>query len=352
MNFSELIQEVKNTALTEEITLCFYGKNYRILSNEAALINELRSYFSEWISTKNEEPTATITAWQSETPDFGLDYQQYRESPKKRIKEAFADVDGFRIVKKLKTGVHFAIGKNEWFAFGPLTKYPNQLINFVNAIFMEINLAGNAYLFHAAGVALNQQGIVIAAQSGKGKSTTSLLLMNEGLDFVSNDRIILQKKEKGYTMIGVPKHPRVNPGTLLNNPKIKPILKAPERFANKTRNEIWNWEEKYDVLIPEIYGAGKFTLAAEAKAFLIIDWGEEENELRLEKLDLANRTDLFPAIMKKPSLMTPNIHAEKKDLSAEDYLTFLNDLPVYQLRGKIDPKKGLHLILKEFFEKN
>ncbi len=350
MKFSQLLQEVKSTRLKEEITLSFHGRNYRILSNEAVLITVLKTYFNEWVSTNSDHPVATITAWQSEIPDFGLDYQQYRESPTKRIKEAFADADGYRIVKKIKTGVHFVIGASEWFAFGPLTTFPNQLINFVNAIFMEVNLRDNAYLFHAAGVAQNQHGIVIAAQSGKGKSTTSLLLMNKGLDFVSNDRIILQKKENKYTMIGVPKHPRVNPGTLLNNPKIKPLLKAPERFANKTQEEIWNWEEKYDVVIPEIYGASKFSLAAETKALLIIDWGEEETELRLEKLDLHTRPDLLAAIMKKPSLMTPAIHSQKKDLSEHDYLAFLNDLPVYQLRGKKDPEKGVALIMKKFFE--
>ena len=350
MKFTKLVKDIKSTNLSVSVTLQFNEQCYTIKSNDPALITALKSYFKEWLSDNTKQATATITAWQCETPDFDLDYTEYRETPEKRIKEAFAEIDNFRIVKKIKTGVHFAIGDNEWMAFGPLTTYPNQLINFVNAIFMEVNLHGNAFLFHAAGVAKNNEGIVIAAQSGKGKSTTSLFLVNAGLDFISNDRVILQKENKDFTMIGVPKHPRVNPGTLLNNAQISHLLKEPERFEGKSEEEIWNWEEKYDVVIPDIYGKEKFKLSAKAKAFLIIDWGEDDSPLRLEKINLATRPDLLPEIMKKPSLMTPHIHALKKDCSAQDYLNFIDGLPVYILKGKINPQEGIALILQQFFQ--
>lgn len=350
MKVTQLIQEIKSKPLTESVTLDLNKEYFKIESNDASLIQELREYYHEWVTEDTKTPHSTVVAWQCETPSFDLDYQEYRETPEKRIKEVYADFESYRIVQKTKTGVHFIVGNNEWYALGPLTMYPNQVINFVNAIFMEINLEGDAFLFHAAGVSKDNKGIVIAAQSGKGKSTTSLFLVNKGLDFVSNDRVILQKDNGNFTMIGVPKHPRVNPGTLLNNPMVKHLLKDPERFEDKTREEIWNWEEKYDVIIPEIYGDGKFPLSAKAMAFLIIDWGDNEEALKLEKLDIKTRLDLLPAIMKIPSLMTPNIYNLKKDHTADEYVDFLGDLPLFVLTGKIDTEKGLQLIQEAFFQ--
>lgn len=349
MKFTKLVEDIRSTKLLNTVSMQFKTKVYTVESNNAKLIEILRAYFQEWVTSAVEDTAIVITAWECEIPEFDLDFTEYKESPEKRVKEVYADIESFRLVKKTKTGVHFAIGREEWLALGPLCQYSNQLINFVNAIFMEINLQEEALLFHAAGVAKDGEGIVIAAQSGKGKSTTSLLLMNNGLDFVSNDRVILRKESEGFEMIGVPKHPRVNPGTLLNNPKVKHLLKSPERFEGKSKEEIWQWEEKYDVMIPDVYGASKFPLSAKAKAFLIIDWGDSEEEVSLEEMTLASRPDLMPAIMKKPSLMTPRIHEEHKDHEAQDYLRFLEGLPVYILQGKIDPQQGLALIMSKFF---
>jgi HprK-related kinase B len=347
------LQELTNTLINESYTfnllLQFENSAFRVHTNEEQIITTLSDYFAEWVINDCDLAITDVYAYNQETPEFGFDYTEYRESPEKRIKEIFFDEDDIRVVKKTKTGVHFIISPENWIAVGPLLANTNQLINYINAIFMELQLDDNSLLFHAAGISKNGKGLVIAAPSGKGKSTTALNLMNHGLDFVSNDRVIIRNNTGDFSMIGVPKHPRVNPGTLLNNDKVKYLLREPERFDGMSREEIWNIEEKYDAVIPDCYGSEKFQLKAEAKGLLIIDWENSNEDTVIEELDLTSRMDLLPAIMKKPSLMTPRKHDEKKNITDKEYVDFLKDLPVYILKGNKDPETGQTLVMDKFF---
>ncbi len=314
--------------------------------NDKAVQQDLDRYFSEWKVEEVENPTVHIKAVDTPIPAWDIAFNEYRETGKKRIKEKYLDVPGFRIIHKVKTGVHFAYSSGgAHLAFGPVKQYSNQLINFANALFMELEMQENAFLFHAAGVAVDGKGVVLAAPSGKGKSTTAMHLMNAGTSLVSNDRIVLQKTTGGYTMVGVPKHPRVNPGTLLNNPTLRPLLKNPERFAGMSKAALWEVEEKYDAVIPDLYGPNRFQLAADAKALVIIDWEDEGLPLHLERITLQDFPQLMPAITKAPSVMTPQLHEERKNDSDTAYQKFLTDLPVYRLAGKMDAKNGVELVL-------
>lgn len=348
MGLREVVTEVSKKEL---LSVGFYKFNntvFKVSSNSGLLLKELNNYFKEWLVNPTEN---FIHLFADHNPDLGFDFpfENYQETGKKRIKEQYYDEGRIRLVKKTKTGVHFGIEGNNCFAFGNLEKYPNQLINFMNAVFMEKNLDDQSLLFHAAGVAKDGKGLVIAAKSGKGKSTTALKILNQGLDFISNDRVIISNSGAGFDMIGVPKHPRVNPGTLLNNEKVKHILHQPQRFEEMSQQEIWDFEEKYDVLVDEVYGKGKFKLKSKSMGLLIIDWGDSEAELELNELELNKRPDLLPAIMKTPSLMTPMAFGKFKNKSEKDYLNFLNGFPVFILEGKIDTEKGLKLIQEKFF---
>lgn len=349
MDFNQFLKRTEEFEYQNEATFRFNDSFYKVKSNNKDLILELKEYFSEWYTEEVSDDCFQVIAWNDPEISFNLDYTEYKETGKKRIKEVYKDIGEYRVVKKTKTDVKFIVGGNKLYATGPLMDNPNQLINFINAQFMEVELQGDSMLFHAAGVSKNNEGIILAAQSGKGKSTTALNLMNEGLDFVSNDRIVLKKEEDKFTMVGVPKHPRINPGTILNNPKLKGLLKDPERFQNMNQNEIWNWEEKYDAIIPEYYGQNKFHLNANCKGLLIIDWGDNDYEPRIDSLDLKTRLDLLPAIMKAPSLMTPIIHEKKGTLKEKDYIEFLNGLPLFVLTGAKKSTKAISEILNHFY---
>ena len=350
MDIRECLETIKSAKLIWTLNLVFNDRNYLVKANSPGLVETLKDYFKEWVADPIPDvPVYTVLAMDSKVPEFKVEFTDYIEQGKTRIKESYFDDGEYRVVRKVKTGVHFVVSPTKKIALGPLEKNSNQLINFINVIFMENELQGNTYLFHAAAVSKEGAGIVIAAQSGKGKSTTALHLMKADLTFTSNDRVILKKKKGSFTMYGVPKHPRVNPGTLLNNPVLKHLLKDPERFENMPKEELWNWEEKYDAVIHDIYGPDKFALKASAKAFLIIDWGDSDDGLSLEELDLKTYPEILPAIMKAPSLMAPDQHEQKKDLSGDDYTKFLEGLPVYRLVGKVDPEKAIELVTAKFF---
>lgn len=355
MNFLSTVSKYKQYNWAAKAVFSFNNKLYGVLSDDLGLVAELKSYFKEWLveSVVADDKVQFVRCIEVENLVFEVPFQDYNELGKKRVKEVYADIDDYRLVKKTKTNVHFGIrfSKPDWWALGPLNANPNQLINFITAIFMQDELSSNAMLFHAAAVAKNGSGIVIAAPSGKGKSTTALNLLNAGLDFVSNDRVILKDNNGDLEMIGVPKHPRVNPGTLLNNSKVKHLLKEPARFNSLTESEIWNWEEKYDVLVNEIYGAQKFPLSAICDAVLIIDWelDSDIDGMYIEPIELSERKDLLPAIMKTPSLMTPSVHEERLNESEADYLKFLDSHAVFVLKGKRAPEEAVDLILDTFF---
>ena len=72
-------------------------------------------------------------------------------------------------------------------------------------------------------------GLVIAGFAGAGKSTLALEIMGHGTDFISNDRVMVSRQGQTLTMAGVAKMPRINPGTVLNNPNLASVMNAEDR---------------------------------------------------------------------------------------------------------------------------
>jgi HprK-related kinase B len=107
---------------------------------------------------------------------------------------------------------------------------------------------------------LSGPGLALAGLSGMGMSTLALHVMQLGADFVSNDRLMVERRGGGLTMHGVAKMPRVNPGTVLHNPCLAPVIPEEERvrFEDLSPDELWTLEHKYDAFIAECFGPGRF----------------------------------------------------------------------------------------------
>src|SRR5207237_28767 len=127
----------------------------------------------------------------------------------------YADTCDGRVVTKTRTGMQFLLSRNELVAIGPCRQNPNQIVNFIISQYLGRRVDEGWALCHAAGVALQDRGMGIAARAGAGKSTLALHLMSSGLSFMSNDRLLIRKFGPRTELAGVPKMPRVNPGTLL-----------------------------------------------------------------------------------------------------------------------------------------
>lgn len=293
----------------------FGGCWIQVRSNSEPLLAALRDYFGDLVQPDHAaSPDVLIRAYEAPPPDFGQPLRDWpREAGKAGQKEQFFDLPDGRVVFKVRTKMQFLIGRDDLVAVGPCLANDNQIINFINSQCISRRLHEGWSLCHAAGVALHAgpggsrgRGVGIAARAGAGKSTLALHLISSGLSFVSNDRLLLKSTNGRAEMAGIPKMPRVNPGTLLNNPDLHGIL-PPERqreLEQQPREKLWELEEKYDVLIDKVYGKGRTLYRADLVGLVILNWSWKDSsaQTRFEPVELAERRDLLELVMKSPGV--------------------------------------------------
>lgn len=324
-----------------DVHLRFGNCRIQVLSNSDGVISGLRQYFSAFV-TAAERPDCVITIHQA--PDVQVRRPLTPKQPdpgKTRIKEEYADIPGGRIVRKLLTGMVFVFGGPDHAAIGPCLENLNQVVNFINNRYIEWQLCRGGILGHAAGVRLMGKGLALAGFSGMGKSTLALHLVGQGADFVSNDRLIMERTESGIWMHGVGKLPRVNPGTILNNPSLEGLLPAPDytRFSSLSKEALWNLEHKYDVPIDRYFGPKRFVLKTPLDALIILNWRHEDRPAALRPVDIDARRDLLPAFMKSTGLFFLPEDPDQFPAATEDtYVRFLKSSQVFELSGGIDFK--------------
>ena len=87
-------------------------------------------------------------------------------------------------------------------------------------------------MLHASGVVRtgSDEASIFLGNSGSGKSSLALQLIERGgFDYLSNDRVLLKVDRDRVHIVGLPKKPRVNPGTLLASPSLASLLSARKR---------------------------------------------------------------------------------------------------------------------------
>jgi HprK-related kinase B len=229
-------------------------------------------------------------------------------------------------------------------AAGPCRKYDNQVINFINSQYMNWLQNRGWLICHAAGLVYRGKCLGIAGFSGGGKSTLMLqLLDNDEVSYLTNDRLFIHAGSGQIMARGIPKLPRINPGTIVHNQKLHSLIPAEQREAllQLPAGELWELEEKYDVHIDRVYGPGRIMPEAPLAAFLILDWQRgSEMELEVERVDLAARHDLLGALMKSPGPFYQYPDGTfLQDTTAFDeaaYLAALENVAVYVATGRVD----------------
>jgi HprK-related kinase B len=325
------------------------GVPVHLRSNSPHLLESLSTYFADRVIAEAPRAGLRITALETEPPRFPLQYRDWpREPGKAGKKERYADTPDGRVVFKTRTGMQFMLARDELLAVGPCRKNPNQVINFIISQYLGQRLDEGWALCHAAGVALNGVGIGIAARAGAGKSTLALHLMSTGFSFVSNDRLLIKKTGSTTELAGVPKMPRVNPGTLLHNPDLAVILPPARREELKRMDpgELWQLEEKYDVLVRDVYGPGRCIYRAALRALIVLGWAREANEAaRFEPVQIDARRDLLDLVIKSPGVFHRDAEgrsaAETAKPNPDVYLKALAGVPVYEATGKADFDVGV-----------
>ncbi len=322
------------------LPLRFGEARIEVRSNSRALLDKLARYYMDFPGDA-EPADITVTAIESAPPDLKLPYvTKEREPGKTKIKEQYVDYPDGRVVRKLLTGMVFAFGGGRNFAFGPCIENDNQVVNFINNRYIERVIRQGSLLFHAAGVATGGRGLVLSGFSGAGKSTLALRIMGRGTDFVSNDRIMVRRDATGLTMFGIPKMPRVNPGTVLAEPHLAKVMSEEDRrrFSVLPQAELWDLEHKYDAFIDDCYGPGRFRLQSPMNGLVVMTWKRDGRPMRVEQVDLEGRRDLLPAFMKDVGLFFESDGPGQTgaDATAQDYLALLSGCPVLEISGGVD----------------
>lgn len=326
--------------VSDSLTLRLGECVVRVLCNTPALADALRAYYHDFVGAAGA-PDVEVLALDAPPPSVHRELLVVQPEPgKTRVKDEVLDLPDGRLMRKRRTQMMFLIGPSPSIAIGPCRDNLNQVINFVNNRYAQWLIGRGYVMCHAAGVARGGRGLLLAGLAGRGKSTLALHLLGAGLDFVSNDRLLVRREPDGtFRMNGVPKLPRVNPGTVLNNPHLTAMFTPAEqqRFASLSPEELWELEHKYDVDVSRIFGAGRFMLSAEMQAAVILTWHRAETGFDARPADLSTRPDLRRAIMKPPRLQTYIPPADPEpDFSAPAYLAQFAGCPVVELAGGVD----------------
>ncbi|MEM1110635.1 MAG: HprK-related kinase B [Pseudomonadota bacterium] len=321
------------------------GYTIAIGSNSDLLLQRLGDYFAE-IVCRPEAPDIVVEAL--EGPPLGLpyDFSDWRRDPGKvGRKDSFYDLPGARLIRKVRTGMVFLQSQDFRIASGPCLANDNQVINFVINQYMTWLQQQEWLICHAAALGSERGTLALAGLSGGGKSTLMLRAMEQsGTTFISNDRLFLKREGSGdIEARGVPKMPRINPGTIVNNPRLWPLVSDEQRagWAALPPDQLWPLEEKYDAPIAPLFGQQRSAAAGRLLALLILNWRwDDPKETRLAPVSLAERPDLLPAIMKSPGpfyqLANGSFHDQMISPDPGAYLDLLSGTPVFEASGRAD----------------
>ncbi len=308
----------------------------------APLRQQLERYYSEALSAQPGAIRVHLLPGQTlrSEPDW-TDWE--RETGKSGRKDAVCDLDDARLIRKVRSGVTFLQAQGVAVAFGPLGENESTVINFINTQILNACLREGWQMAHAAAVTDGARTLAISGLSGGGKSTSILRMMDiPGTAFLSNDRVLIAPGTPARAL-GIPKHPRINPGTILGNPRLSSLL-TPKRTAELQalpRAELWALEDKHDLMIGAVYGQGRVRFDGPLTDFWVLNWSHDsDTPTTVEPVALSARPDLLGAIMKSPSpfYQHPDGTFEANG-SAPDpapYLKALEDVRVCEVSGKID----------------
>ena len=327
-----------------ELTLALGEFGLRLRSNSPELIERLRDYFRHVVAPVSE-PDVDMVAWEQDVVDAGVSFTDWaREPGKTGRKDAYVDLEDGRLILKVRTGMVFLQSVSQVIAAGPCLEYDNQVINFINAQYMNWLQHRGWMICHAAGLVHGGRGLGLAGFSGGGKSTLMLhILEQDGVAFLTNDRLFVRQEGGKPQALGIPKLPRINPGTVVHNPRLESLIE-PERRAELLAlppGELWEIEEKFDADIERLYGPGRIVHAAPLPAFLILNWSRESSDpWKVERINIAQRRDLLAAVMKSPGPFYQyddgSFFTDDTPFDVDAYLAALEGVSFYEVTGRID----------------
>jgi len=323
------------------LRLAFPGYRIDVETNSLRLAARLQSYFGAYLATTPGAPNARLIAIAG-APRYDASKMKVwarPATPFRAPKESFYDERGVRRILKNRTGVLIELGPQGLSISGSLEEHANQVINLIGTMFGLSLLDAGYVMVHASAVVSRDDGTARAflGNSGSGKSSLALQLIERGgFDFLSNDRVLLRAEKGVVTAAGLPKKPRVNPGTLLASPSLVRLVPPPRRriYQQLPPEELWQLEEKTDVDVEHELGA-RWRLAAPLSCIYSLEWRPGGVGLDQRELDATGALQALLATAK-------DFGPYDSKLSERDPLPHFRQIarrvPFVALRGRADPR--------------
>ena len=316
-------------------------------TNEPRLLASLRDYFGPYLTDRPASGARRVFVLQGE-PLFDL--ARLRDVPRasgKGVKEAYYDTPDARIVMKRRTGVVIYVAEPDHYVVGDLVANFNQAVNAVMMVFAKDMLRRRFVMLHASAILGENGGIAFASPSGSGKSTMALALVEHHFQFVTNDRLFVRSVDGyGAEMVGVPKKPRVNPGTLFRIPRLAPLVTSEERsrYASLRAEELWTVEQKHDVDVDAIYGPGTVHLQGRLRAIFLLRWSPTSSGWNVRTLSGVERRSALAQLVKRVGVynMVPHESGESHAAAA-----VADAVSMYEVTGRADVSRLADLVLAD-----
>ena len=332
----ELDEILVNHTAGIDVSMHFLDVPFTIKTDSEDLAVKLRDYFKAWLCRGGGAGVHTVYAFQGEGVYDEHKLQDVVRREGKNVKEAYYDNDDGRVVLKKRTGATVYIKDKERYVVGNLLLHLHQLVNVIDEVLEEDFMDRGYALFHASAVAdANGRGVLLTSSSGVGKSTLALSLVEQGFKFLSNDRVLARVEDGHVHLVGEPKKPRVNPGTILSLPSLNHIITADERqmYAARSRSELWQLEHKYDADVDAIFGPGTFVLEALLSSVYVLNWKVDQHGPIIEILSVDEAIDMI-----RPQVLSLDLRRRQAvhPLEAEEQLrSICQVVPVFNVKGGV-----------------
>lgn len=319
-----------------------------VSTNAPRIAERLRDYFEPYVIPRVPTGASAVHLVQGE-PVY--DAARLRDVPRRLreqgVKEAFYDADGVRVVVKRRTGVTVYVAEPDHYVVGDLLRNFNQAVNLVMTVYAKAMLRRGYIMLHASAIVGASDGVAFASASGFGKSTVALALVERHQHLVTNDRLFARASVNGTVeMVGVPKKPRVNPGTLLRIPSLTPLVPQDERarYAAMTPEDLWALEHKHDVDVDALYGPGTTRLSGMLRAVFLLRWSPLDRGWNVRTLPPGDRAAALEPLLKTAGVYDPT----PPSATAQHLLLrgIADTVAVYDVRGRADVDRLADLVLE------
>lgn len=315
-------------------------QRFRVCVDDRRTDRRVRRYFEPFLSSFSDDATRVVGI--QGTPEYDEARLEILERPKGDPKISWYDAGDVRVIFKRRSGVVHYVWNGDFYAVGDIVKYPQQLLNLVATAY-SYNLRNEGYMaLHASSVSREGRGIALAGNSGSGKSTVSLALMEFGMDYVSNDRSFVRRRRGRVDLAGVPKWPRVNPGTLLHSDRLRSLLPADKaaRYSHLSRSALWKLEDKHDVPVESVYGRGRLALNSTLDALYVLSWSQRGRGFDISPIDPSRVPELIEPLIKTEIYDPPGAAPTGRRLAKT-----IAGTPVFEVTGGADIPRLMHEIV-------